>query len=154
LDRLGLPPKTGTGGMTKYNRIQKGYLKAHRIDAACVGESGAEVVLNPKMPVPTITATERGSGQMCRVDKHGFPRSKPKVIKRVNGFQTGDMVRVVIEKGKYRGLHEGRAAVRERGCLDIVTPAGERITTSWKRLNLLQRFDGYTYDCRRTTSSV
>jgi hypothetical protein len=35
-----------------------------------------------------------------------------------------------------------------------VTPAGERITTSWKRFNLLQRFDGYSYDCRRTASSV
>jgi hypothetical protein len=106
------------------------------------------------MPVPPITATGRGSRQMCLVDKPGYPRSDPKAVKRVNGFQTGDMVRVVIEKGKCRGVHEGRAAVRKRGYFDIVTPVGERTTTSWKRLSWLQRFDGYTYDCRRTTSSV
>ena len=103
--------------------------------------------MNPKMPVLTITV-------LCRVDKHGFPRSKPKVVTRVNGFQTGDMVRVVIEKGKYRGVHVDRATVRERGYLDIVTPAGEIITTSWNRSSLLQRFDGCADERRRTPSSV
>jgi|GEM_PF-6348790 hypothetical protein len=42
--------------MAKYNRIQQGYPKAHGIDIVCVGESGVEVVLSPKMPVLTITA--------------------------------------------------------------------------------------------------
>ncbi|MGI6083128.1 MAG: hypothetical protein ACOYEP_09680 [Limnochordia bacterium] len=61
---------------------------------------------------------------------------------------------MVIEKGKYRGVHEGRVVVRERGYYDRVTPVGEGITTSWKRFSLLQRFGGYAYDCRRTASSV
>ena len=69
------------------------------------GDSGAEVVLNLKMPILTISGLGRGSRQMCRVDNRGFPRCKLKAAKRISGFQTGDMVCVVIEEGK----HPGRA---------------------------------------------
>jgi len=114
-DRLGLPLETCTGGMINHNRIQQ----AHRIDAACAGVSGVEVVLNPKMPALAVIALGRRSGPMCRDDRHGFPRSKPKAVKRVNVFQTGEMVRAVIEKGKYRGEHVNLAVVRESGRFDV-----------------------------------
>jgi|LFRM01.1.fsa_nt_gb hypothetical protein len=138
--------ETVIGSMTKYNRIRQEYPKAPWIDAACV--------LSPKMPVLTIIALGRGSRQMCRVETCGFPRGKPKAVKRVNGFQTGDTVRVVIEKGKYWGVHVGCAAVRERGDFDVATASGKRITTSWRRFGLLQRFGGYAYDCCRKELSV
>jgi len=115
---LGLLLESGTGGMAKYKRIRQRYPKAHgidRIDAACVGGSGAKVVLDSKIPILTTTALGGGSRQMCHLDNHGFSRSKPKAVKRVSGFQTGDTVRVVIEEGKYRGVQVGGAVVRERG---------------------------------------
>ena len=154
LEVLSLPLETGSGAETKYNRIQQGHPKAHWIDAACVGASGSEVILNPDYTVLVITATGRGSRQMCSMDKYGFPRSKPKAVKRVHGFQTGDMVKVVIEKGKYQGVYIGRAVVKGSGYFDVATSSGKKISTSWKRFRLLQRFDGYAYDCRRTTTSV
>jgi 5-methylcytosine-specific restriction endonuclease McrA len=49
LRTLGLPVSFWSGGRTKFNRTQQGYLKAHWIDAACVGESGAAVRLNPSL---------------------------------------------------------------------------------------------------------
>lgn len=38
-----------------------------------------------------IKAMGRGSRQMCRGDKFGFPRTKAKQFKRVSGFKTGDI---------------------------------------------------------------
>jgi hypothetical protein len=35
--------------------------------------------------------------------------------KRVHGFQTGDMVRADVAKGKKAGIHVGRLAVRACG---------------------------------------
>ena len=109
--------------------------------------------LNPDYTVLVITATGRGSRQMLD-GQNGFPRSKPKAVKRVHRLQTGDMVKVVIEKGKYQGVYIGRAVVKGSGYFDVATSSGKKISTSWKRFRLLQRFDGYAYDCRRTTTSV
>jgi hypothetical protein len=75
-------------------------------------------------------------------------------VKRVHRLQTGDMVKVVIEKGKYQGVYIGRAVVKSSGYFDVAASSGKKISTSWKRFRLLQRFDGYAYDCRHTTSSV
>ncbi|HKF36218.1 MAG TPA: hypothetical protein VKB35_04900, partial [Ktedonobacteraceae bacterium] len=36
-----------------------------------------------------ITATGRQCRQMCNVEKHGFPRGKPKGPSRSHGFRTG-----------------------------------------------------------------
>ena len=67
-----------SGGRTKHNRITRGYDKDHWIDAACVGKTGANVHI-PKTLIPLqIRATGRQSRQMCRVDRYGFPRTKPK----------------------------------------------------------------------------
>ncbi len=58
------------------------------------------------------------------------------------------MVKVVIKKGKYQGVYIGRAVVKSSGYCDVATSSGKKISTSWKRFRLLQRFDGYPYDCR------
>jgi 5-methylcytosine-specific restriction endonuclease McrA len=144
LKKLGLPTYFWTGGRTKYNRTKQCYPKDHWIDAACVGESGDNVNLNPKTKFLEIEATGRGNRQMCSMDKYGFPRTKPKQSKRVHGFQTGDMVRLVQDKGKYEGTHVGKVVVRTRGDFDIIAN-DKKITASWKKFALLQRFDGYSY---------
>jgi hypothetical protein len=124
LKATGLPLETGTGAMTKWNRVRQGYPKAHWIDAACVGQSGSQVRLNPSLRPLAITATGRGTRQVVRMDKHGFPRTAPGRIKRVQGFQTGDLVKLVQPKGKYAGVHVGRlAGVRADGRFDLIVEA-------------------------------
>lgn len=61
LKEFNLPINTGSGGLTKYNRISQGYPKKHWIDAACVGSSGSNIKLNPNMIPLTIKAMGRGS---------------------------------------------------------------------------------------------
>ncbi len=140
LNELGLPLEVGTGARTKCNRATLGLPKAHWIDAACVGESGASVKVDVRVAPLTIKAMGRGKRQVCNVDKFGFPCSEPKRFKRVRGFQTGDMVRAIIPNGKYRGIHTGRIAIRARPSFHLnggdVHP---------KYLKRLQRADGYDY---------
>lgn len=142
---LELPTTFWSGGRTKYNRAGQGYPKAHWIDAACVGERGAAVRLNPDQAPLTLTATGRGRRQVCRVDRYGFPRTGAGRIKRVQGFQTGDLVRLTQPRGKYAGVHVGRlAGVRADGRFDIKTRLG-KVTSSWRNFRLIQHGDGYAY---------
>jgi 5-methylcytosine-specific restriction endonuclease McrA len=145
---FGLPVGFWSGGRTKMNRSGQGYVKDHWIDAACVGESGAKVSIPTTLRPLTITARGRGSRQMCRPDKYGFPRTSAKNVKRVLGFQTGDLVRLVQPSGKYKGRHAGVVSVRERGDFDIAVQndnAKIKITAPHHRFQLLQRDDGYAY---------
>lgn len=140
----GLPIEVGTGGRTKFNRAQRApeqdYPKAHWIDAACVGESGASVNLCPDLKPLAIKAVGRGSRQMVNSDKFGFPRGKAKQAKRVRGFQTGDMVKVVMPSGKYKGIHQGKVNVRSTGNFKI-----NGIDFNWKYCKRLHAQDGYAY---------
>jgi len=114
LKASGLPLETGTGGRTKYNRIEQGYSKTHWTDAACVGESGGQVYIAPGHAPLVIKANGRQSRLMCRPDKYGFPKAHAPAAKSFLGFQTGDIVKAVIPKGKYAGVHIGRVAIRYR----------------------------------------
>jgi hypothetical protein len=91
LKSFGIPVRFSSGGRTQYNRSIQGYSKDHWIDAACVGDTGECVRIPTNMTPLHLTATGRGSRQMCRVDRYGFPRTSAKRFKRVKGFQTGDM---------------------------------------------------------------
>ena len=143
--KAGLPVSTGSGGRTQFNRTRQGFEKDHWIDAACVGESGEQVTIREGMKPLTITAKGRGSHQVVRTDKFGFPRGKAGRIKRVHGFSTGDLVKLVMAKGKYAGTYIARlAGIRTTGTLDIKTVAGT-IGASWKNFQLIQRNDGYAY---------
>ena len=68
-----------------------------------------------------VKAEGRGSRQMCRVNSYGFPRTKAKASKRVKGFQTGDIVQAIVPKGKNKGTHVGRVAIRTAGNFNIKT---------------------------------
>ena len=145
LKKFGLPVSFWSGGRTKKNRISQGYAKDHWIDAACVGETGAAVHIPDGMRSLIITATGRGQRQVTRTDRHGFPRGKAGRVKRVNGFQTGDFVKLIQPKGKYAGVHVGRlAGIRSTGTFDIAANVG-KFSANWKNFVLIQRGDGYAY---------
>jgi hypothetical protein len=141
LKELGLSVGFWSGGRTKYNRIKQAYKKDHWIDAACVGQSGEAVHIPTTLNPLTIRAIGRGSRQMCMMNRYGFPRTQPKVLKRVQGFQTGDMVKAIMPTGKKAGVHIGRVAVRARGSFRVGTVDG----INWKYCWLVQRADGYEY---------
>ena len=143
-----MPLETGSGGQTKFNRTNQSYPKRHFIDAACVGASGAAVLISPNMKVLSIRATGRGSRQMCLMDRFGFPRTSAKQVKRVEGFQSGDLVCLTQTSGKYKGVHTGKVSVRKNKMFDIqATFSGQKvsITAPSSRFQLLQKADGYTY---------
>jgi hypothetical protein len=145
LKALSLPIECGSGGRTKYNRVMRGLPKAHWLDAACVGAS-TPLPLTVKGVVPLrIQATGHGSRQMCRMDRFGFPRTGPKQVKRVYGFQTGDLVRAVVPKGTKQGTYLGRVAVRKSGSFNLTTRHGTIQGISHRWCVLVARADGYTY---------
>ena len=149
LDSYGIPVSTGTGGQTKYNRTQQNYPKSHWIDAACVGDSGQEVQLDPDTGPLTIKAVGRQNRRMISPNAVGFPynttktgchlrRKKSKDTRRViEGLQSNDLVKVIDCTGKYRGTH----------IVYITKTSGRWGTgkTSYKsdRVHLLSYMDGY-----------
>jgi 5-methylcytosine-specific restriction endonuclease McrA len=141
LESTGLPLEVGTGGRTKFNRTQQNYPKAHWIDAACVGESGAPVYVTPNHAPLLIKATGRQSRQMCRMDKYGFPRTKAKQARTHFGFQTGDIVKAIVPSGKYAGTHIGRVAVRRKGDFCV----GKTDGIAHRFCRILHLSDGYAY---------
>ncbi len=143
---LGLPVETGSGGRTKFNRSQQHYPKAHWIDAACVGESGERVQLNPALRPLQITASGHGRRQMQNMTKKGFPRGKAKSRQKIYfGFQTGDMVRAVVADGKHAGTYVGRVLCRKSGSFDIKTESGRLGGVPHRYCRPIHRSDGYCY---------
>lgn len=145
LKAIGPPIETGSGGLTKFNRTSQGYPKTHWIDAACVGESGAMVRLDPAMQVLSIKACARHDRRMVRPNKYGVPSGEPKGPSVSFGFRTGDQVVAVVPKGKRAGRHVGRVAIRSAGSFSISTARGLVQGISWRHRRLVQRTDGYAY---------
>ena len=134
--------------MTKYNRDKLGLPKEHYYDALSVGNVASYKFFTNKILV--ISAKGRGSRQMCRVDKFGFPRTSPKGSKLVEGFQTGDMVKAIVPKGlKKGGEYLGKVAVRSSGKFDIQIKIKTKTKTiegiGHKYCHIIQRGDGYLY---------
>ena len=131
---------------TKYNRDQLGLPKEHYYDALSVGEvpNGFNFLTDK---ILQISAKGRGSRQMCRVDKYGFPRTSAKASKTVKGFQTGDMVKAIVPKGlKKEGEYLGRVVVKTKGSFDIKTKNGLAQGIGYRYCHLIQRGDGYSYN--------
>jgi 5-methylcytosine-specific restriction endonuclease McrA len=147
-DRLkatGLPVEAGSGGRTKFNRANLDLPKTHWIDAACVGKSGANVRVDVAMAPLKVIAKGHGSRQMCGTDKFGFPTRHKARSPFVQGFQTGDIVRARVPKGKKVGTHEGRVLCRTSGSFDIATDVGRATGISHRYCNTVHRKDGYAY---------
>lgn len=144
LKATGLPVTTGTGGQTKHNRHKLAVPKAHALDAACVGH--IDTLSDWKKPTLQIKCNGRGQYQRTLLDKYGFRRGLLMRQKAVKGFQTGDMVKAVVPKGKNVGTHSGRVAVRASGNFNIATHAGLIKDVSHRHCSLIiQRADGYGY---------
>jgi len=135
---------TGTGAMTKLNRKLQGLPKDHAIDAAVVGENPKHLQ-NWQVPVLSIKSTGRGAYKRTRLDKFGFPRGYLMRQKSVQGFQTGDMVKALVLKGKKQGEYLGRIAVRASGSFNIQSKDGLIQGISHKCCTLLQRNNGYGF---------
>ena len=146
LQALGLPVECGSGGLTKFNRTQRGYPKMHWLDACCVGKSTPErLQINGVVPL-FIEASGYGNRQMCGVDKHGFPYRQRQRKKVHHGYQTGDMIRAVVKAGlKTEGTHIGRVLVRTTGSFDIVTKQGRIAGVGYRSCRPIHRNDGYSY---------
>jgi len=60
--------------------------------------------------------------------------------KQIHGFQTGDMVRAIVSKGKYKGIHVGRVVVRRNGSFSI-----NKKDINYKYCKIIQKNGGYNY---------
>lgn len=153
LEISGLPIEFTTGAQTKMNRIKLGLSKDHWIDAACTGITGSTLKIPSKnLSILNIRATGRGTRHVQKTDKFGFPRKtkagiiKPGRIKRIHGFSTGDLVKLIMPK---HSVHEGTyverlAGIKYNGYIYIKFD-GYQIHASYKYFKLLQRSSGYEY---------
>ena len=149
LQATGLPLEVGTGGRTKYNRTRLGLPKAHWTDAACVGASTPDDLSVRGITPLLIKATGHGRRQRCRTDRYGLPVCHAPRAKKFMGFQTGDIVRAVVPKGKYAGVHIGRVTIRHRPSFRL-----NGFDVHPKYLQLLQRADGYEYAFGRSVQEA
>jgi len=140
LKQFGYPVETGSGAQTSFNRTLQKLDKAHWIDAACVGDSGAAIRVPHLRPL-RIKCTGHGTRQMCGTDKYGFPirhRTRAKVF---FGFKTGDIVRATVTTGKKAGTYVGKVAVRATGSFKL----GQVDGLHHRFFATLHRMDGYDY---------
>ena len=153
LKATGLPVETGTGGRTKWNRIQRNLPKTHWLDAACVGASTPAVLQVQGVRFLSITATGWQCRQMCLMTEAGFPRTRAKQQSRVRGFRTGDMVRAVVVKGTKVGTYVGRIAVRATGYFNVTTKTSTLQGIPARACQVIHHQDGYSYAKGGATSS-
>lgn len=141
LKATGLDVSTGSGGKTKFNRCSQGIPKQHWTDAACVGDTP---ILSFKTAQPLlIKATGHGNRQMCGTNRYGFPIRHRTNQKQHFGFQTGDMVRADVPKGKYAGSWVGKVSVRARPSFKLTSI--QTFDVHPKYLTHIHKSDGYQY---------
>jgi hypothetical protein len=146
LQGFGLPLESGSGGRTKYNRIMRGLPKTHWLDAACTGASTPEELQISRVIPLRIRAYGHGCRQVCLMDEHGFPRTKPKRKPTRHTFRTGDQVRAVVPaRLTHAGVHVGRMASKASGAFTITTAQGRVTDIGYRYCVLIQQRDGYGY---------
>ena len=149
LKEFNLPVECGTGGLTSYNRSQRNIPKTHYYDACCVGKSTPDVLYFRTNMVHIITATGRGKHCRTNVNASGFPRGYLARQKQFFGFQTGDIVKAVVTRGKKIGTYFGRVLCRKTGSFDIKTKTERVQGINHKYFRLIQHLDGYSYDRKK-----
>ena len=126
LRATGLPIRTGSGALTKFNRHCFGVPKKHWFDALCVGRING-VSYEPGMKVLNVSCTGR------------FMRTK-----RPHGVGLGDLVRMTVQKGKHPGIWTGRAFPSNDGSVVLILPEF-RIKGRARNCSILSLSDGYGY---------
>lgn len=152
LRTTGLPVETGSGSNTKWNRTRLHIPKEHALDAVCVGQVTA--ITHWDKPTLSIKCTGRGSYQRTRLTAQGFPRGYLMRQKQIEGFQTGDLVKAGVTKGKKIGSYTGRVAIRASGNFNIQTSNDVIQGISHKYCRLIQRNDGYGYTTKGKQSAT
>lgn len=156
LKTFGLPIETGTGGRTKFNRTRAELEKSHWADAACVGESTPEqwrIGAGQVQEIRSRSYARRGRRQVCLTygkEKGGFPRTGAKAGVRFCDYQTSDVVKVVVPKGKGAGVYKGRISA-EAGSRFRFYPKLEGGPSGAKYagiVKLLDRCGSYEYSAR------
>ncbi|NES84490.1 MAG: HNH endonuclease, partial [Moorea sp. SIO2B7] len=145
LKGLGFPLTTGSGGLTKFNKKRLGVPKSHWQDASCVGQVPDSLIFKTKQPL-LITCKGHGTRQRCRTDKFGFRKAHANRDKFFQGFQTGDLVKASVPKGKFAGNYIGRIAIRHRPSF-VLQPSDQsrKFDVHPKYLQAIHRADGYEY---------
>lgn len=153
---FGLPVEYGSGGITKFNRTALSLPKEHYYDAVCVSKFTPDNLYFATDFVQIIKAIGRGQHQRTNVNASGFPRGYLTRQKNFFGFQTGDIVKAVVPKGKKAGTYYGRVACRKTGSFDIKTMTDRVQGISYKYFKVVQKADGYSYytERRHATSSL
>lgn len=146
LCEFGLPVECGTGGRTKYNRTRLGIAKDHCLDACCVGASTPDALYFATNKILLISAKGRGRHSRTNSDASGFPRGYFARQKQFFGFQTGDLVRAVVPKGKKAGTYIGRVACRKTGSFKMTTHSGKVDGINYRHFQPIQKGDGYSYE--------
>lgn len=146
----------GTGGQTHYNRIQELKLpKEHYYDALAVAGLPPEGTYNiATHQVLEVKAYGRGSRFRGRTNACGIITKNLMREKQIYGFQTGDLVKAVVLKGKKQGVHIGRVAIRKSGYFDIRTSGGTVQGISHKYCTVIQRNDGYGYTLKQRREGI
>ena len=83
----------------------------------------------------------RGRTNSCGIITKNLPRQK-----EFFGFQTGDLVKANVTKGKKKGNYIGRVAVRSSGYFNITTKNGVVQGIKYSDCAKIQRNDGYSYN--------
>ncbi len=112
----------------------------------------------PKLEILTnqpllIKCAGHGNRQVIHVNKFGFSRKnksgelvrKSALVKQVKGFQTGDIVKAIVTKGKKIGSYLGKVAIRSTGSFNIKTVTETVQGINYKYCSIVHRKDGYLY---------
>ena len=142
-----------SGGRTKYNRINKKLPKEHYYDALCVGDV-PEMFNFKTNEVICIQAKGRGSRFRGRTNKCGIITKYLPRQKTFFGFQTGDMVKAIVTKGKKIGTYVGRVAIRSTGSFNIQMEDTVVEGISHSYCKIIQRNDGYSYKFKKRNQTI
>ena len=150
LQSTGLEVETGSGGLTKFNRTQRGFSKTHWLDAACVGKSTPKTLHIKTQSILAMKAKGHGCRQMIQMDKYGFPRKGYHPKNPPKNWKTGDIVHVI--GGKRKGIRSAKIkTVRAKGSFDLRTE-GKVVSVSRNHIQSIFKNDGYEYEVQ--TSQV
>ncbi|EMH2709957.1 RRXRR domain-containing protein [Clostridioides difficile] len=137
-----------TGGVTKHNRVKANLPKTHYYDALCVKET-PKIKIHKGLKELYIKSIGRGTRSRTLLNKYGFPRAYLPRQKQFFGYQSGDMVKANIPKGKYIGQYVSNVSCRSTGIFAIYSKKhGKQIDVNHKYLKLTQKGDGYRYELK------
>ena len=144
--------KCWTGGRTKFNRCSQGLPKTHSIDAACVGESGENIVIKTQQAL-IVKCKGHGNRQARRANAQGFPAVK-NAKATYKHITTGDLVKVNIKKPRKNikaGVYTARVKTPTPKGFEVLIDDFRIGVSTMKDVKFIHRNDGYSYEFPKTT---